>query len=157
MLFGERESRCTKCRLGWKTAFLVIFRFCQKAIKTGFSNQIYTWYTYFLSLQKHYEHIDGSLSLSHKVLCKQNNNLHAKCAMYYWKTPKLNHFIQFWIKCALGWAAFQCAHTLYDHMGDLLPLTHYGRWAKLPSKTRNGWFLKNSIQSVSLCRVSRPS
>ena len=31
MLFGERESRCTKCRLGWKTAFLVIFRFCQKA------------------------------------------------------------------------------------------------------------------------------
>ena len=30
--------------------------------------------------------MDGSVCLTHKVLCKQNNNLHAKCALYYRKT-----------------------------------------------------------------------
>ena len=28
--------------------------------------------------------------------------------------------------------------ALCEHMYDLLPLTHYGRWAKPPSMTRNG-------------------
>ena len=82
--------------------------------------------------------MNGSLCLTHEVLCKQNNNLHAKCAMYYWKTPKFEPLIQFPIKCVLGGATSQCAHTLYEHMYDLLPLTHDGRWAKPPSKTRNG-------------------
>ena len=26
MLFGERESRCTKCRFGWKTQFLAFWQ-----------------------------------------------------------------------------------------------------------------------------------
>ena len=156
MFFGERESRCTKCRLGWKTAFLVIFRFCQKAKNWVFQPNLHGTPTFSLS-KKHYEHMDGSLCLTHEVLCKQNNNLHAKCAMYYWKTPKIEPLIQFPIKCALGGATSQCAHTLYEHMYDLLPLTHYVRWVKPPSKTRNGWFLKNFNKIVSLCWVSRPS
>ena len=74
-----------------------------------------------------------------------------RSAMYYWKTAKIEPLIQFPIKCALGWANFLCAHTLYEHVDDFLPLTHYGRWAKPPSKTRNRWFLmKNSNKSVRL-------
>ena len=80
-----------------------------------------------------------------------------RSAMYYWKTAKIEPLIQFPIKCALGWANFLCAHTLYEHMNDFLPLTHYGRWAKPPSKTRNGWFLKNSKTIMSLCGVSHSS
>ena len=155
MLFGERESRCTKCRFGWKTQFLAFWQNLKITKNAVFQPKLH--FVHFISLQKHYEHMDGSVCLTHKVLCKQNNNLHAKCALYYWKTPKIEPLIQFPIKCALGGATSQCAHTLYEHMYDLLPLTHYVRWVKPPSKTRNGWFLKNSNKIVSLCWVSRPS
>ena len=51
--------------------------------KWGFPTKSTLGTSYYLSFQTIYEYMDGSLCLTHEVLCKQNNNLHAKCALYY--------------------------------------------------------------------------
>ena len=53
------------------------------------------------------------------------------------KPPKLNHSSNFQSNVLLV-ELLPVAHTLYEHVYDFLPFTHYGRWAKPPSKTRNG-------------------